>query len=122
MEYLRRKDELIASGHKNAQLARRLDELARRTQREIAKRIGREHYERLMGVPPDVTLGLVVPDLAEAAGVPMPPQGVIYRASFQGARGRFLPGSGRVIPAQPRHRWSKVAMTIGVAAGARSQA
>jgi hypothetical protein len=68
--YLRRKDELIASGHRAERLAERLDDLARKTQQELSKRIGREHYERLMGVPADVTLGLVEPALAAAAGVP----------------------------------------------------
>jgi hypothetical protein len=77
MEYLRRKDELIASGHKEEQLAKRLDDLARKTQKEIAKRMGREQYERLMGVPPGAELGLVEPDLVGAAGVPTPPQEVI---------------------------------------------
>src|SRR4029078_3248267 len=62
MNYLRRKDALIASGHKEEQLDERLDDLARTTQKAIANRMGREQYERLMGVPPDVTLGLVAPD------------------------------------------------------------
>jgi hypothetical protein len=121
MEYLRRKDELIVSGHKNAQLARRLDELARRTQKEIAKRMGREHYERLMGVPPDVTLGLVVPDLAEAAGVPMPPQGVIYRQSSRADEAGSYQDPDESFRATLT-RWSKIAMTVSVAAGARGQA
>jgi hypothetical protein len=77
MEYLRQKDELIARGHKEEQLAKRLDDLARKTQKEIAKRLGREHYERLMGVAPDAELGLVEPNLVGAAGVPTPPQEVI---------------------------------------------
>jgi hypothetical protein len=76
MDYLRRKDELIASGHKEEQLAKRLDDLARKTQKELAKRMGREQYERLMGVPADAALGLVEPDLVGAAGVPTPPQEV----------------------------------------------
>lgn len=74
MEYLRQKDELIARGHKEAQLAKRLDDLARKTQKDIAKRMGREQYERLMGVPAGEQLGLVEPGLVEVAGVPTPPQ------------------------------------------------
>jgi hypothetical protein len=83
MDYLRRKDELIASGHKEEQLAKRLDDLARKTQKEIAKRMGREQYERLMGVPADAALGLVEPDLVGAAGVPTPPQEVTREQESQ---------------------------------------
>ena len=73
MDYLRKKDDLIARGHKEDQLAKRLDDLARKTQREIAKKIGRERYERLMGMPSTEVVGLVEPGLVDMAGVPVPP-------------------------------------------------
>lgn len=77
LEYLRQKDELIARGHKEEQLAKRLDDLARKTQKALAKRLGREQYERLMGVPSNSELGLVDPNLVGAAGVPTPPQELV---------------------------------------------
>lgn len=73
LRYLRQKDRLIASGMKEEQLAKRLNDLARRTQEEIARRVGRERYERLMAIPADEQVDLVEPDAAGAAGVPVPP-------------------------------------------------
>jgi hypothetical protein len=113
LDYLDRKDELIASGHREVQLAMRLDDLARATQREIAKQVGRERYERLMGVPPDVTLGLVNPQLAEAAGVPTPRSEVCrQRAPLLGSRHTPV-GSRR----KTRTRWLETAVTIAGYAG-----
>jgi len=73
MDYLRKKDDLIARGHKEDQLAKRLDDLARKTQRDIAKKVGRERYERLMGVASTEVVGIVDPGMIGAAGVPVPP-------------------------------------------------
>ena len=72
LRYLRQKDALIASGIKEEKLAERLNDLARRTQRDIAKRIGRERYERLMGVPAGDQLNLIEPAGEPVAGVPVP--------------------------------------------------
>jgi hypothetical protein len=73
IDYLRRKDDLIARGHKEDQLAKRLDDLARKTQREIAKKVGKERYHRLMAMPDTEVVALVDPNLVGAAGVPVPP-------------------------------------------------
>jgi hypothetical protein len=116
LDYLRRKDELIASGHREEQLAKRLDDLARTTQKAIVKRIGREPYERLMGVPPEVTLGLVAPDLAGAAGVPTPQDVLREHAAQEGETGscQKLYQACKAV----QTRCSEMAVTIGVAAGA----
>ena len=73
MDYLRKKDDIIARGHKEEQLAKRLDDLARQTQKRIAQKIGRERYERLMGMPAGEEVGLVEPGAVGMAGVPVPP-------------------------------------------------
>jgi hypothetical protein len=72
LRYLQQKDALIASGIKEEKLAERLNDLARRTQRDIAKRIGRERYERLMGVPAGEELNLTEPAGDPVAGDPVP--------------------------------------------------
>ena len=81
MEYLRKKDDLIARGHKEEQLAKRLDDLARKTQKEIAKKVGRERYERLMGMPDTEVVGLVEPGAVGMAGVPVPPPEALVEPS-----------------------------------------
>lgn len=73
MDYLQKRDDVIARGHKEDQLANRLDDLARKVQKDLLKVLGAEHYEQLMGVKPDQQLGIVEPDLVGAAGVPVPP-------------------------------------------------
>jgi hypothetical protein len=116
MEYLRRKDGLIASGHKEELLARRLDDLARKTQKEIARRMGREHYERLMGVPPEVALGLVAPDLAGAAGAPAPARDVIREHLSNGDETDLCQEQDRSRRAT-QIRWPKIGVAIRAAAG-----
>lgn len=93
LDYLRRMDALIARGHRQEQLAVRLDALARSTQQALAHRLGGEAYTRLMGVPPEVTLGLVAPDLAGAAGVPVLPPDVIREEASRGRQSRRLSSS-----------------------------
>ena len=46
-----------------------------------------------MGVPPEVTLGLVAPDLAAAAGVPVLPPDVIREEASRGRQSRRLSSS-----------------------------
>lgn len=79
LDYLQKRDDAIARGHKEEQLAKRLDDLARKVQKDILKIVGTEHYEQLMGVKPDQFLGIVEPDLAGAAGVPVPPPEVLLK-------------------------------------------
>jgi hypothetical protein len=70
---LERKDAIIASGVTGRELAEALNALAVETQRELTERVGAEAYQKLMGVDAGETLGIVEPDLAEAAGKPVPP-------------------------------------------------
>jgi hypothetical protein len=116
MDYLGRKDDLIASGYTGAQLAERLDDLARTTQNVLAKRLGREQYERLMGVPSGVTLGLVNPDLAEAAGVATPQDVSRAHASRMDAAGAFHEPAGPLKAS--KSRWPTFAGGIKGYAGA----
>jgi hypothetical protein len=95
LAYLRRMDALIARGYREEHLAVRLDALARTTQRALAKTLGRERYEHLMGVPPEVTLGLVAPELAGAAGVPAFPLDGIREAVSRRRHSRRLSCAGR---------------------------
>lgn len=73
LDYLQKRDDVIARGHKEEQLAKRLDDLARKVQRDLVRELGAEHYEQLMGVKADQQLGIIEPSLADAAGVPVPP-------------------------------------------------
>ncbi|HEV2126613.1 MAG TPA: hypothetical protein VGW38_27960 [Chloroflexota bacterium] len=84
MDYLRKKDDLIARGHKEEQLAKRLDDLARQTQKRIAQKIGRERYERLMGMPAGEEVGLVEPGSVGMAGVPVPPPEALVEPTEEG--------------------------------------
>lgn len=83
LDYLQKRDDVIARGHKEEQLAKRLDDLARKVQKDILKIVGTEHYEQLMGVKPDQFLGIVEPNLADAAGTPVPPPEVQMQNSAE---------------------------------------
>ncbi|WP_437925287.1 hypothetical protein WMF37_40490 [Sorangium sp. So ce291] len=73
LEFLLAKDVLVEQGFQGNELADRLNDLARLTQERLRTRIGAEHYKTLMGVDDaSITLGLVEPNLAGAAGVPTP--------------------------------------------------
>lgn len=87
LDYLQKRDDVIARGHKEQQLAKRLDDLARKVQKDILKIVGTEHYEQLMGVKPDQFLGIVEPDLAPAAGTPVPPPEVQMQNSAEAPEG-----------------------------------
>ncbi|HWO24754.1 MAG TPA: hypothetical protein VNO30_38700 [Kofleriaceae bacterium] len=72
-EFLLAKDALVAQGLQGYELASRVNDLARLTQEKLRARIGTEHYKSLMGVDDaSITLGLVEPNLVDAAGVPVP--------------------------------------------------
>jgi hypothetical protein len=81
MDYLQKRDDVIARGHKEEQLAKRLDDLARKVQRDLARELGADNYEKLMGVSVDQSLGIIEPALVDAAGIPVPPPEVQMQQS-----------------------------------------
>jgi hypothetical protein len=70
---LEKKDAIVASGLTGTELADALNELSVQTQQAMMKRLGSEDYQKLMGVEAGETLRLIEPDVAEAAGKPVPP-------------------------------------------------
>jgi hypothetical protein len=70
---LEKKDAIVATGLTGTELADALNELSVQTQQEIMKRLGSDDYQKLMGVEAGETLRLIEPDVAEAAGKPVPP-------------------------------------------------
>ncbi|MEU9790845.1 hypothetical protein AB0E27_09455 [Streptomyces sparsogenes] len=67
-DYLQELDAIIASGLVGEPLADRINDLGRQFQRNLAVCLGADQYERLNGVPAEVQVDLIEPDLRRAAG------------------------------------------------------
>ena len=71
--YLKQLDSLVARGLTGEELTNRINELAVDTQKKLARTVGEESYERLMGVRPNEQLLLTEPEPSSVAGHPVPP-------------------------------------------------